>query len=717
MYINFYALQSEFKEYLEKNNLIRPEDAENGQINDISIFAYANEFKEYLEDEANIDNSELSASIEDIMQLGVDVGQIQPESEQVDVQEKDVETQQEDQDSGNILNDLFNNLLGDKNFFAQVDKDNDNKISNEEKENFLNLIKNFDGNNDDISAEDILSAADYIKNGEYEEKEKEINNDNIKTPEIKSDDSESSNNTASNTNSGNYGVGGNYNGGNVDSNQEMQKSLDGMSKSELNSELISAKDTLSQKEAKLEEAKSGAPLSDLNNQVEEAYNNYYNQVNNVEPSMAEELHNVKTELENKKNKKDELKNSLADINNNIKDMEAQYQQQQNTISALSANLASLNLQDCSNLTPEQKTELEGKIRETQSEHDYAVGQAEELEQKIREQKTEKENTEKDKKDAENAYNAKLKEKTELESKIREKHPEINELMNEYNMLKTQYDVKKDDMVTQAQIAVNDAKNRVNEVQTALGKADDKSNIKQNLSFSTNPDLFDSDISITSEYVERQDNNTLSYLLIGPENVNPNEELPVLVYLHGMGEVGQGENSLRSVGPGKFVPQWSEMGLENFNGYIICPMLPGGGWDNANIAQKIDNIMSDFKLTHNINENKVAIAGHSLGSKGALYVGTKSQTQYCSIALLSGYKTNSVNVNEATVPVYGYVGSSGEDSSSYNYMMNEFANTVGAENVRVYPVNHGGVPGAVLTEDLDGDNRSDFFTLLFSDKIE
>ena len=129
-------------------------------------------------------------------------------------------------------------------------------------------------------------------------------------------------------------------------------------------------------------------------------------------------------------------------------------------------------------------------------------------------------------------------------------------------------------------------------------------------------------------------------------LQPNEELPVLVYLHGLGEVGKGEQGMYSAhGPGGIVPDWD---LANFNGYIICPQLSSGNWSNANAENNLRQLMDSFQETHNT--GKSVIMGASLGGSGATYMANHMGSEYVDEAvILSGY---SGGVNDIQIPVTG-----------------------------------------------------------------
>ena len=70
-------------------------------------------------------------------------------------------------EESNIFNDIFNDLLQDKEFKDTIDTDKTGDISKEEFSQFINSIKGFDDNEDDVSVNDLLTAAVQIGNNEF----------------------------------------------------------------------------------------------------------------------------------------------------------------------------------------------------------------------------------------------------------------------------------------------------------------------------------------------------------------------------------------------------------------------------------------------------------------------------------------------------------------------------------------------------------------------
>lgn len=227
--------------------------------------------------------------------------------------------------------------------------------------------------------------------------------------------------------------------------------------------------------------------------------------------------------------------------------------------------------------------------------------------------------------------------------------------------------------------------------------------------------FSSDYKMVTQFVAGS-GDTPPYLIIGPENVDPDEELPVIVYMHGSGEVNAGQEGLERYNqPGGIIPEWD---LEGFNGYIICPTLSGNyatnansNWTNGTAESYLRNVLNDFETTHNVDTDRIFVGGHSLGGNGALYMAEHMDDVFSKAFVLSGYEhDNLYNIENIKIPIIGFNGSSDSE-----YMTGEFKDTVGDENVVVVNSEHGAVPVEAFNRDADNDGKSDLLEWLLEDQ--
>lgn len=224
----------------------------------------------------------------------------------------------------------------------------------------------------------------------------------------------------------------------------------------------------------------------------------------------------------------------------------------------------------------------------------------------------------------------------------------------------------------------------------------------------------SDSSFKFSYSYINDGTSMPYGLFTPSNVSQNEETPLLVWLHGSGEVGTGQGQFDGAGLVKVLNNWN---LDGFNAYVICPHLTGayrGSWANQTSLNNLNSLLDKFIASHKIDTEKIMLSGHSMGGLGSMYVAYHSPNRYSSLAVMSGYNPG-VDLNGIKIPTVGYVGTpaAGEDSSSYNFTVGTFKRRFGEENTFVRSATHGGLPRAAYTEDLNKDNKSDLMEWMLS----
>lgn len=217
----------------------------------------------------------------------------------------------------------------------------------------------------------------------------------------------------------------------------------------------------------------------------------------------------------------------------------------------------------------------------------------------------------------------------------------------------------------------------------------------------------SDPSIKYTYKYVNDGSTMPYAAYIPSTVSDEEELPLLVWLHGSGEVGTGEATFKKAGLPAILNTWK---LDGFNAYVICPHLTGrysGSWSNTTALANLNAVVDKFISENKVDKDKIMLSGHSLGGLGSMYIAYHSQGRYSALAVMSGYNPG-VDLNGITIPTVGYVGTpgGGEDTNSYNFMVSKFKTKFGDANTFVRNTTHGNIPRVAYTEDANKDNKSD-----------
>ena len=208
---------------------------------------------------------------------------------------------------------------------------------------------------------------------------------------------------------------------------------------------------------------------------------------------------------------------------------------------------------------------------------------------------------------------------------------------------------------------------------------------------------------------------MPYVLYTPSTAEESDSIPLIVWLHGGGEVGVGATSLLNSGLLKTLNEWS---LEGFNAYVLCPHLSWkwiGNWSSQSAVNNVRDLLDMIIENYNIDTDHIIITGHSLGGDGAAYMAWKLPEYFSKLVVLSGFQSYA-NRDEITIPTIGYVGTvrCGESSGSVYYMTNTFAAIFGEENTFSIESSHASVPHDAFNEDKDGNNRSDVIEWMFAD---
>ena len=154
-----------------------------------------------------------------------------------------------------------------------------------------------------------------------------------------------------------------------------------------------------------------------------------------------------------------------------------------------------------------------------------------------------------------------------------------------------------------------------------------------------------------------------YLVFSPDK-KPDGKLPLVIYLHGAG--GVGENIRKITGQASAIWQ----GIEKFDKgpcLLVAPQClkrgrAGGGWQ----AEELDVFLEQLKKTLPIDEKRIYLTGNSMGGMGSWMWGGHSPQHFAAVAPVSGGigaggpKDVTPNLdkwvaNLAQVPVYAFVG--------------------------------------------------------------
>ena len=153
------------------------------------------------------------------------------------------------------------------------------------------------------------------------------------------------------------------------------------------------------------------------------------------------------------------------------------------------------------------------------------------------------------------------------------------------------------------------------------------------------------------FKENNGNFELGYFIYEPDN-RKNEPLPLIIFLHGAGERGDGKSKLERVKV-HGIPKYIANGME-FPAVVLCPQCPENlVWNNIVIQLKklIDKVIADY----NIDPHRVSITGISMGGYGTWEMGITFPDYFSAIAPICGGSFYWRGGNLVKMPVWAFHG--------------------------------------------------------------
>jgi len=187
---------------------------------------------------------------------------------------------------------------------------------------------------------------------------------------------------------------------------------------------------------------------------------------------------------------------------------------------------------------------------------------------------------------------------------------------------------------------------------------------------------------------------MPHILFTPTNIDESKDIPLIVWLHGDGEVFKSRDTLLASGFPNILKNWSYKG---FNAYVLCPQISSGwctnsNWQDDTVKNNLKNLLDKCIAEYNIDTSRIVLAGHSGGGKGALAIAAKLPQYFSKLVVLSGVNTGLES--QIQIPTICFVG----DSDKNKAYIENLSNVFGAENTFTVASNHGNVPSVVFSQD-------------------
>jgi predicted peptidase len=151
------------------------------------------------------------------------------------------------------------------------------------------------------------------------------------------------------------------------------------------------------------------------------------------------------------------------------------------------------------------------------------------------------------------------------------------------------------------------------------------------------------LGISTKKVSGSIGNIKDYLLYVPDTYNSNKtkKWPLVIFLHGIGEIGTNVNELKNVGLPKVV--------KGKQFVMLAPQCTANWW-NSDVLQKF---LNQVKTLYNIDINRIYLTGLSMGGYGAWDWSEHQPTQFAAVVPICGGGTTSLACSLKNKPVWAF----------------------------------------------------------------
>jgi predicted peptidase len=142
----------------------------------------------------------------------------------------------------------------------------------------------------------------------------------------------------------------------------------------------------------------------------------------------------------------------------------------------------------------------------------------------------------------------------------------------------------------------------------------------------------------------------TYMVYVPEEYDPEQRWPLVVFLHGAGERGDDGVDQSTVGIGPAI----EENPERFPCIVVMPQCPTGVMWPAQ-AEHIDTVISLTLAEYSIDESRMYLTGLSMGGYGTFMYGADNVDRFAALVPICGGGRITDAAKLATVPMWVFHG--------------------------------------------------------------
>ncbi len=140
--------------------------------------------------------------------------------------------------------------------------------------------------------------------------------------------------------------------------------------------------------------------------------------------------------------------------------------------------------------------------------------------------------------------------------------------------------------------------------------------------------------------------TYEYLVVLPENFQPDQKLPLVLFLHGSAERGNHLENVKKKGPFK---KMEELKLRAI---LVAPQCPKGqSWTSEVLADLLDEVENKYR----IDTARIYVTGLSMGGNGTWKLATHQPERFAAIAPICAGRDPSEVHKLAKLPIWAFHG--------------------------------------------------------------
>ena len=186
-------------------------------------------------------------------------------------------------------------------------------------------------------------------------------------------------------------------------------------------------------------------------------------------------------------------------------------------------------------------------------------------------------------------------------------------------------------------------------------------------------------------------NSMRYIQIIPDN--PTENMPLIVFLHGSGEIGS-ESGVKSLPITTYVA--SKKPYEAGKFIFIAPKDTNNSWEKKSTEKELMKLIEKVSKEYKIDKNRIILTGMSQGGLGTWSTATRYPNYFAAIVPMSGYPNIKVKALTNT-PIWAICGNSGgkeKELNSQNKKAVRKINKASGKNLAKFETINGATHGSV-----------------------